>query len=159
MYVHVAELTPTWRQIRLWLTWLGNARGNCPAIGCCSPSDWAGGASHSERRVTLAGVKPALALAAPPPPPLPPTDTHSPLLLISNAMILSRYWVYTVRAQPHCTLHTKPEQGEELLQIKVLILILLALYRQKRFNSVKQHHVTSQCDPWLWCVLTFFFFW
>lgn len=37
---------------------------NCPAVGSCSQPDWVSRGGHTKQPVTLAGVKPTLALAA-----------------------------------------------------------------------------------------------
>lgn len=57
------ELTPTWTRPRIWPTWLGIGQGKCLTTGFCSQPDWVSGASYSEQYVTLARVKPTLALA------------------------------------------------------------------------------------------------
>lgn len=104
--VCVAELTPTWTQTRLWPTWLDSAQGNCPAIGFCSQPDRVSGASHSEQRVTLARVKPTLALDA--------VQVHWPLFQPPSSR-LHWHWAYTGNAlrwlqpRPHNTLDTKKE--------------------------------------------------
>lgn len=131
----VCELTPTRTHTRFSPTWLRMA--NCLITGFCSQLDWVGEANHRAQHVTLAEVKPTLAVAAiqvccplSQSPPLSHTEhtlaTHS--LQFGQGLTIPSAW---------------RQSGEELLHIMIrcwyLGLYIYALsHNLKAFNNVPQ---------------------
>lgn len=148
----VSELTPTRTHTRFSPTWLRMA--NCLITGFCSQLDWVGEANHRAQHVTLAEVKPTLAVAAiqvccplSQSPPLSHTEhtlaTHS--LQFGQGLTIRSAW---------------RQSGEELLHIMIRCWYLgLYIYSMLSViisrHSTMFHscgHVSFQCD---WSVLTF----
>lgn len=121
-------MTPTWRLIRLWPTWLSSAQGKCFSTGLCLQPDWISGASYREQRVTLAGVKPTLALAEVQvrrPSPSTPSQLH---------------WSWASEVgSAEASQNPQHKEWEELLLVKGLTLILQVLHTQILDEDTRQH--------------------